>query len=212
MKIHSFLPASLALAIFTMSIGALSAADELFIDENFDVGNPGLPETPGGYVTDEAEVTAKYAFKEGVGVAGSRAMVLDADFVAIDGGTLAAIGFSRAQMTGNEGVSASECFIEFAAKGSKESKEFQVIIKGWRDANFSGESTGSISTILKLPETPNTFQVYRIALDDSSLQEPFDPSGKTLQILFQIYGSNWGNGPENELVIDDIKVGRKTKP
>jgi hypothetical protein len=212
MKLHSFIPASLALLIFAMSAGVLSAANEVFIDENFDVNIPDASATPGGYVSSESEVTATRSFKEKAGVSSSRAMVLSADFVAVTPGTLAAIQYQNGNVSGTEGMTAAECYVEFVAKGSKASGEVQVNIIGWSNPGFGGETTGSISTTIKLPDMQDTFQVYRIALNDPALNGKFDPSCKTLQITFQILGSQWSNGAGNELVIDNIKFGRKAKP
>ena len=212
MHLHSVIPASLALLIFAMSAGVRLSADELFVNENFDVQKSGEPETPGGYVSSESEVKATRSFKEKAGVDGSRAMALSVDFVEVTPSTLAAIQYQNGNVSGNEGLNPAECYIEFAVKGSKRSGEVQVIIGGWSDPNFQGATTGSASTTIKLSAVENTFQVYRIALDAPSLSCALDPSCKTLQITFQILGSQWSNVAGIELVIDNIKFGHKAKP
>ncbi len=212
MKSRPVILSGLAPLIFAMSASVLPAADELFIDDTFNIQYFGDPESPGGYVSSESEVTAKRFYMEKVGVGGTIAMALNANFLAVTPATHAAMQYQNGDVSGNEGAKPAQCFIEFAAKGTKEAGEIQVGITGWREPGFQGEMTGWVSTTIKLPDTLDTFQVYRIALDDPSLSGSFDPSGKTLQITFQIFGSHWGVGEGKGLVIDSIKFGRKIQP
>lgn len=73
-----------------------------------------------------------------------------------------------------------------------------------------GYESNDLGVTATLPDKEDTFKTCHVALDDSTLQGKFDPSGKSWQITFQIFGGNWGDGEGNTLVIDDMKIRRKS--
>ena len=207
MKFPDFFQTGLAAFLLTLCSHSLFAADELFIDENFNSRSTGGgAEVPRGYATGDLGATAERSYKE-AGGDGSLAMDLSVEFTNSQGGTHATIAYVNEDVVGNVSTKRSEYFLEFEAKGTKPDGEFVMTIEGRSGPHFQGVSTGSLKHVFKLPRTAEEPQTYRVALDDSSFEGEFDTPGQTLQITFAIFGTHWNEG-SNEFVIDNIKLGR----
>ena len=212
MKFPVFFRTGLAAFLLTLCSHPLFAADELYIDENFNaMATGGGGDVPGGDATTEIGAKAERLYKE-AGGDGSLAMVLSVEFTnAEPGRTHAVVTYINKDVVGNESTKRSDYFLEFEAKGTKSNGEFVLGIEGKSGAHYQGVATGFIKNVLRLPSTPEEPQTYRFRLDESSFEGEFDPSGQTLQISFAIFGTNWNEGP-NEFAVDNIKFGRVSAP
>src|SRR5581483_2483794 len=157
--------------VFGVSTGTVLAEDAVVFQEKFDAASDdGSVQTPGGYQSSDLGVTAARALKKDAGINNTGAIVLTAKFGSPDPASLAALLYQNGSVTGNASAKCSDYYLEFDAKGSKAAKDISVIIQDWRDDYFQGESAGSLSTTVTLPETADTFKTYRVALDDAKLE------------------------------------------
>jgi hypothetical protein len=198
---------------------AASAAPALIVNETFDP--PGL--TLFGWEDGTTQNISRQYVDTGVG--GSIAVQVSADLLNY-GGYVATMVYQDGQVVGNDLATLQNTMLSFDVKVDRPDLQNLVCgLQSWAGFYWNMYLPGQLPTASRgtIPlgaYVPGRFKTVSVALDDplwiedpyaGPLAGPFDPSGKTYQIWFQLESGGLPALGQLAVTIDNIKIYSKNR-
>ncbi|HET7626480.1 MAG TPA: PEP-CTERM sorting domain-containing protein [Verrucomicrobiae bacterium] len=197
-------------AVFMCAGTVVANAQTVLFSENFNSATG----TPNGYTFGDV-VNNSITYADGVGVGGSRGVLIQSDFDNSQGFGGVAFQYQNGNVSGNTSMNLSDYTISFDAKVNKANGGFLFIAQTWPDPGFGGtgptESKTSSDILLANADTFEHFDINLGTLipTDAGL----DTLGKTWQIAWQMDSGDYGEpSTGDQLVIDNVQLSMVPEP